>query len=469
MRDRVMHRFREGQAELLVATDVAARGLDIEHVSHVINFDIPDDPEQYVHRIGRTARAGRSGDAITLVTPRETRLLHEIERLIRHRIRPAVVPTAGDIAARRLELIKDAIAGGIRSGGLEPYLVAVEDLASERDLAQVAAAALRLALERDGTGPRVNVSSLDGEAALGVESGMRRLFIDLGRKHGIRPSDIVGAIANEADVPASAIGSIDIYDSFTFVEIAQAVAQQVIEALEGVTLHGRGFRIDIARPRPQDAPAGETTEHDFSAEAGPPRGPGQRPPDRAARGGTPPAPSQEHHERFEAAGISSDEDTDEDEPPRRPPGWRDDVRPRGPMRYGVRPGQPSAPPRRGAPQPRGRGGFGPFRGPEPREVPPWQRRRGTGDRTPFPSRPGDVERGDGGRGGWSDGPRSGGPGFSPGDRPANPQRGDADAARGRPNGSRPQRRRPRGPSGSDGWHRPTDPAAGSPGSPDSDE
>jgi len=199
----------------------------------VINFNIPEDPEQYVHRIGRTARAGRSGDAITLVTPREMRWLREIERLIRKKIKPARVPTAGDIAARRLELTKEAVERAIREGGLDPYLLAVEELAGDGDLAQVAAAALKLMLERDGSAGRTTVTAIAGDAALGVETGMQRLFVDLGRKQGIRPSDIVGIIANEAGVPGRTIGAIDIYDSFTFVEVASDIANRVIEALQG--------------------------------------------------------------------------------------------------------------------------------------------------------------------------------------------------------------------------------------------
>jgi ATP-dependent RNA helicase DeaD len=396
MRDRVMHRFREGLAELLVATDVAARGLDIEHVSHVINFNIPEDPEQYVHRIGRTARAGRGGDAITLVAPREMRLLHEIERLIRKKIRPARVPTTGDIAARRLELTKEAISRAISEGGLESYLLAVEDLAAERDLSEVAAAALRLVLERDGSGPRTIVSPVDGEAALGVETGMQRLFIDLGRKQGIRPGDIVGAIANEAGIPGSEIGAIDVYDNFTFVEVSQSNTQRVIQALQGATLHGKGFKVDIARPR-EDRPA----ESDSTAAAAPVHG---TPPRIAATAGQAADDDEEvdPFNRIDKPAVGSaahhaavnEEEEDEDEPPRRPAGWRDDVQPRSAPRYNTRPVQRGAPPRRGTPPQRGREGFGPFRGPEPRETPPWQRRRGQGDRPPFPARTGDFEHTD---------------------------------------------------------------------------
>jgi ATP-dependent RNA helicase DeaD len=358
MRDRVMHRFREGQVELLVATDVAARGLDIDQVSHVINFDIPEDPEQYVHRIGRTARAGRSGDAITLVTPREMRLLHEIERLIRKRIRPARVPTAGDIAARRLELTRESIARAIAEGGLEPYLLAVEQLAGDGDLAQVAAAALRVALERDGSASRTTVNALSREAAQGVETGMQRLFIDLGRKQGVRPGDIVGAITNEAGVPGLDVGAIDIYDNFSFVEVAQAVVERVIDALQSATLHGKSFSVDIARPREEHE---EPSRHPTANTARPKQQPSTGQPHREGR----PAVS-------ETDTLPADEEEDEDfEPPSRPPNWRDDVRPRVP--YSVQPAQRPQRPGGGG---RGREGFGPFRGPEPREAPPWQRRRG---------------------------------------------------------------------------------------------
>ena len=379
MRDRVMHRFREGQTELLVATDVAARGLDIDQVSHVINFDIPEDPEQYVHRIGRTARAGRSGDAITLVAPREMRLLREIERLIRSRLQAARVPTAGDIAARRLEMIKDSIQQSLAEGGLEPYLLAIEDLAADGDVAQVAAAALRLALERDGSASRTTVSVLSGDAALGVETGMQRLFIDIGRKQGIRPGDIVGAITSEAGVRGNAIGAIDMYDNFTFVEVAQDAAEVILEALQTTTLKGKEFTANVARPREQQ-------DQD------------RRPGSRAERRERARARRASQQEQEPAAGpvdatFDEQEDEEEDfEPPTRPPNWREDVRPQsqsGP-RYGgyqgQRGGAPGARPQQGN---RGREGFGPFRGPEPREGQPWQRRRGQTEQRSFGNRPGE--------------------------------------------------------------------------------
>ncbi|HEX5689718.1 MAG TPA: DEAD/DEAH box helicase, partial [Roseiflexaceae bacterium] len=145
-RDRVMGRFRTGQVELLVATDVAARGLDIEHVSHVINYDIPLDPEIYVHRIGRTGRAGRTGCAVTLVTPRERRMLHYIERVTGAPIQRMRLPTIADVIARRRESFKETLRETIEAGGLEAYQVMAEQLGEEYSPTDLAAAAFRLLL-----------------------------------------------------------------------------------------------------------------------------------------------------------------------------------------------------------------------------------------------------------------------------------------------------------------------------------
>src|SRR5258708_3869038 len=145
-RDRVMNRFRSGQVELLVATDVAARGLDVEHISHVINYDIPLDPEIYVHRIGRTGRAGRAGAAITLVTPRERRLLSLIERITGATIQRMRLPTIADVIARRREAFKETISETIAQGGLESYLIMAEELGEEFSPTDLAAAAFKLLL-----------------------------------------------------------------------------------------------------------------------------------------------------------------------------------------------------------------------------------------------------------------------------------------------------------------------------------
>ena len=144
-RDRVMRRLREGALDLLVATDVAARGLDIEHLSHVVNFDVPAAPDAYVHRIGRTGRAGREGAAITLAEPRESRMLKNIEQHTRQKIRIAQLPSVLDVRARRMETLRETVRKEVESGSLGPYRTMLESLASEIDPMDIAAAALKLA------------------------------------------------------------------------------------------------------------------------------------------------------------------------------------------------------------------------------------------------------------------------------------------------------------------------------------
>ncbi|HLI28950.1 MAG TPA: DEAD/DEAH box helicase [Chloroflexota bacterium] len=253
-RDRTMRRFREGAVELLVATDVAARGLDIPEVSHVINYDVPADPEVYVHRIGRTGRAGRKGEAITLVTPRERRALHLIERLTKGKLKPARLPTAADVAARRREALKETLRTMVAAGDLEPYLLVVEELAAEHDVAEIAAAALKLTgeLETRGNGaatPEPAPREVFPEDGLSAEPGMTKLFLSLGRADGLRPNDIVGAIANEAGLPGKAIGAIDLYDRFSLVQVPKKDAHRVLAALQRTTLRGRRVHAEIARPR----------------------------------------------------------------------------------------------------------------------------------------------------------------------------------------------------------------------------
>ncbi len=252
-RDRVMNRFRSGAADLLIATDVAARGLDIDQVTHVINYDIPWDVESYIHRIGRTGRAGRTGDAITLVSPRERHQIKFIERLINAPIRPARVPTAADIAARRRDVFKEKLRETLAGNAYDGHLITVEELTSEGDYdaSQIAAATLHLLWQaQKGAGEYdVAEAAAEGERA---EPGMTRLFIQIGRMDGVRPGDIVGAIANEAGLPGNAIGAIDIMDNSTFVEVPEAAASRVIEALSQTKLRGKRVLVDVARPRRED-------------------------------------------------------------------------------------------------------------------------------------------------------------------------------------------------------------------------
>jgi ATP-dependent RNA helicase DeaD len=244
MRERVLRRFREGTTEILVATDVAARGLDIAGVSHVINYDIPEDPEAYVHRIGRTGRAGRYGVAITFVTPREIRLLRFIERTIGRKIAPMRLPSAADVAARRIDTFHETLRRTLEEASYEPYLLLVERLSEEFSAAEIAAAAAKLAVEAERPLP----VDAPPAAVSDAEPGMVRLFLDVGRRAGVRPGDLVGAIANEADIPGREIGAIDIYDSFSFVDIPEDRVQRVIDALSAATIKGRPVRPAIARP-----------------------------------------------------------------------------------------------------------------------------------------------------------------------------------------------------------------------------
>ena len=252
-RENVIRRLRSGQLEIVVATDVAARGWDVERISLVINYDIPYDSEAYVHRIGRTGRAGRAGKAVLFVTPRQNRMLREIERFTHQRIEPEKVPSKADVAARRIALFKQRILKTLEEEDLDLYLNLVEELALESgcDLAEIAAASARLA--RGDKPLEVFLEPVPEEAALPVD-GMTRLFIDAGRKSGVRPGDIVGAIANEADLPGSLIGAIDIHDHFSFVEVPAQYLNQVLERMEGVTIRSRDARIRVASPREQRPP-----------------------------------------------------------------------------------------------------------------------------------------------------------------------------------------------------------------------
>ncbi len=256
-RDRVMNRFRAGQADLLIATDVAARGLDIDQITHVINYDIPWDVESYIHRIGRTGRAGRSGNAITLIAPRERRQLKLIERFINAPIKPARVPTAADIATRRREMFKEKIRETLNAGHVDGFLQTVEELTEEGkwDASQIAGAALQMLWQAQKGASDYDVTEADVVEER-TESGMTRLFLQIGRQDGIRPADIVGAIANEAGVPGNKIGAIDIMDRSTFVEVPEADAARVMEVLGQTKMRGKRVYVDIARPRREDGEGG---------------------------------------------------------------------------------------------------------------------------------------------------------------------------------------------------------------------
>jgi ATP-dependent RNA helicase DeaD len=286
-RDRVMNSFRAGQTELLVATDVAARGLDIPSVSHVVNYDLPTSPEGYVHRIGRTGRAGREGSAITVIDPREQRLLWNIEQLTKAKIIVTQVPTVADLRTKRLARAKNAIEEVLTAGDLDLFRAVAAALAEEKDPLDVAAAAMKLVfrmqggerkeqdipavssrpperpsmsrrpmvdprgraggmMPREGQGRPFNAPGRGGRTA-----GMAKVFIGAGREAGIRPGDLVGAIANEAGLNSNVIGAVEVMDRFSLVEVPEVLAREIIETLSRTRIKGQkvGVRLFVEQPR----------------------------------------------------------------------------------------------------------------------------------------------------------------------------------------------------------------------------
>lgn len=245
-REAVIKRLKNGQVEIVVATDVAARGLDVEQITSVINYDMPGDTEVYVHRIGRTGRAGREGKAILFVTPRQQRMKRDIENYTKQHIEPFRMPTQADVASRRVAILKERILDTLTKQDLELYLSLVEELAEECgcDIAEIAAAATFLAV---GEKPlAVKVQPKAEQLVKQWNTDMTRLFIDAGRSHGVSAGDIVGAIANEGDVPGKAIGAIDIYDRFTLVDVPSEFTEQVLEQMRNSRIRSQKANVRIA-------------------------------------------------------------------------------------------------------------------------------------------------------------------------------------------------------------------------------
>jgi ATP-dependent RNA helicase DeaD len=275
-RDRVMGRLRNATADLLIATDLAARGLDIEHLTHVVNYNVPAAPEAYVHRVGRVGRAGREGVAITLAEPREHRMLKAIERVTKQRIPVGKVPTIADLRARRLELTRAALQESLLTDDLERFRVVVETLADEFDVMEVALAAVKLAHESLGSeadgeeipeiaevpvckraDPRAAEGS-DGRRGRARMVAMTRVFLGVGRSTGIRPQDLVGAITGESSLGGRDIGAIEIADRFSLVEVPESAAGEVIAALRRTTIKGK--KPTVRRERdPANRADGKTT------------------------------------------------------------------------------------------------------------------------------------------------------------------------------------------------------------------
>lgn len=241
-RERVLNRFRNNQIKVLVATDVAARGLDIDDISHVFNFDLPQDAEIYVHRIGRTGRAGKSGLAISLIIPKEKWLLRQIETFTRQKLVQAQLPTIEEIQTQREEKLVEQMMVWLRRGRCRREQEIVADLVTAgHDPAEIAAAALKLARAEEKMRPIAPVSEIEAEKQPGRnnkngrplanqshEKGMVRLSLSVGKRHGIRPNDIVGAIAYHADIPGNTIGAIHIQEQHTLFDIPEKFVSQVL-------------------------------------------------------------------------------------------------------------------------------------------------------------------------------------------------------------------------------------------------
>ncbi len=302
-RDRVMSRLRSEKADLIVATDVAARGLDVEQLTHVVNYDVPSAPESYVHRIGRIGRGGREGVAITLAEPREHRQLKTIERVTKNKITVQKVPTVADLHARRLEATRAALEDILIAGDLGHVGVVVESLTDEYDVIEVAMAAVKLAHEavagpsdedeipdapasresdsgrgkdkgdkgRGDKGRSKGASSPRGEQKDRPRSsaaGTARVYVGAGRTGGVRPQDLVGAIAGETRLTGRDIGAIEITDRFSLVEVPADSVDEVVGALRATRIKGQKVQVRPDRDAPSSRPPARSSGKPPSGSAG---------------------------------------------------------------------------------------------------------------------------------------------------------------------------------------------------------
>jgi len=275
-RDRVMARFRAGSIDVLIATDVAARGIDVDGVDIVFNYDVPQDVEYYVHRIGRTGRAGRLGKSVTFVSPREIYKLRDIQRYAKIKIAKTPLPTLDDVAEMKQQIFLDKVRDILSAGNLDIYLPLVEQLLETETQAdsethaevtsiEVAAALLKMHLDKgkntsqyedikplqpspepSGSGERTEPGTIENS---GAEPGMVRFRISLGKNQQIRPKDIVGAFAGECDIPGSSIGRIDLYSNYSYVDVPAEHADLVAEVMASKTIRGQELEISIAGAR----------------------------------------------------------------------------------------------------------------------------------------------------------------------------------------------------------------------------
>ena len=264
-RDRVMNSFRNGRTEILVATDVAARGIDVDDVEAVFNYDVPQDDEYYVHRIGRTGRAGREGKAFNLVVGKEVYKLREIQRYCKTRISPQAIPSLDDVTSIKADKILDQVGEVLQDSDLSKVIDIVEKRVLEEDYTtlDLAAALLKMMMGEEGeelleeNRPLRELEDLEdesrrsrggrnGRGSRGRNEDVARLFINIGKNQGIRPGDILGAIAGESGMPGRMVGSIDMFDNYTFVEVPREHADVVLQAMRGAKIKGKNVHMEKA-------------------------------------------------------------------------------------------------------------------------------------------------------------------------------------------------------------------------------
>ena len=264
-RDRVMRAFRTGRTDILVATDVAARGIDVDDVEAVFNYDVPQDDEYYVHRIGRTGRAGREGKAFNLVVGKEVYKLREIQRYCKTRIIPQAIPSLDDVTSIKADKILDQVGEVLQDSDLSKVIDIVEKRVLEEDYTtlDLAAALLKMMMGEEGeelleeNRPLRELEDLEdesrrsrggrnGRGSRGRNEDVARLFINIGKKDRVKPGDILGAIAGESGMPGKLVGAIDMYDKYTFVEVPKEYARDVLNAMSHARIKGRNINIEPA-------------------------------------------------------------------------------------------------------------------------------------------------------------------------------------------------------------------------------
>lgn len=274
-REKIIDRLKAGHLDIIIATDVAARGLDVDRITHVFNYDIPYDAESYVHRIGRTGRAGRTGEAILFVSPRERRALRLIERVTGQKIEPMQMPSVADVNKARLENFKNQVMETIAEGNLEMYEEVISELLSDDSIeVETLCAALAKMVQKDGTlllddskpEPRMRTFDDDNYAERGQRRGlpsaeaaplreypemaMVRFRVAVGRKDGVKPGQIVGAIANEGNIESKFIGEISIFDTFTTVDLPDGMPKDTMHILAQARVCGRPLDLRLYTAEP---------------------------------------------------------------------------------------------------------------------------------------------------------------------------------------------------------------------------